>query len=192
MLVDRLRTDHDHFTRFIRSGEIRRDRLTLRLDPAALAEALSLDPEDLSPALLLLDAPLTLRRRGVETRIISGQSAAAPDAVLTRTLAKAHDWASSLRAGQSLGAIARAAGHSESYIRTRLPLAFLAPDLQRSILDGTQPADLTFARHLRDQVPLDWEAQRPRFRQHGRLPVPAGDFPECGQRFADTGARIPC
>lgn len=84
-----------------------------------------------------------VRRRGVETRIIAGETSPAPDEVLQRTLAEAHLWARALRAGTSLTEVARETGRSEPYIRTRIPLAFLAPKIQAAILDGRQPADLS-------------------------------------------------
>lgn len=83
----------------------------------------------------------------------------APDAVLQRTLAEAHNWARALRAGISLTEIARETGRSEPYIRTRIPLAFLAPKLQAAILDGRQPADLSLAKLVRDGIPMDWADQ---------------------------------
>ncbi len=113
----------------------------------------------LSDRLLHVTAAFALRRRGVETRIIAGETVPAPDATLQRTLAEAHLWARDLRAGTSLTHIARKTGRSEPYIRTRIPLAFLAPKLQAAILDGRQPADLSVARLIRDDIPMDWSAQ---------------------------------
>jgi site-specific DNA recombinase len=48
-----------------------------------------------------------------------------------------------LRKGESLSSIAKAENCSHSFIRSRVALAFLAPDLQRAILDGTAPSHLT-------------------------------------------------
>ena len=79
--------------------------------------------------------------------------------MLQRTLAEAHLWARDLRAGTSLIEIARKTGRSEPYIRTRIPLAFLAPKLQAAILDGRQPVDLSVARLIRDGIPMDWAEQ---------------------------------
>ena len=50
-------------------------------------------------------------------------------------------------------------------------LAFLAPDLQRSILEGSQPRSLTLRTLLRVDLPLDWEAQRRWFEEMER-PAP--------------------
>ena len=79
--------------------------------------------------------------------------------MLQRTLAEAHLWARALRAGKSLIEIAQDTGRSEPYIRTRIPLAFLAPKLQAAILDGRQPADFSVAKLIRDDIPMDWETQ---------------------------------
>jgi hypothetical protein len=64
-----------------------------------------------------------------------------------------------LRGGKPLGEIAAATPHSESYIRTRAQLAYLAPTIQGAILDGRQPAGLTLERIIRKPLPLDWDAQ---------------------------------
>jgi len=49
------------------------------------------------------------------------------------------------------------------YGRRLLALAFLAPDLQRTILDGTQPADLTLDHLMAKPLPAEWGAQRQLF-----------------------------
>jgi DNA invertase Pin-like site-specific DNA recombinase len=49
------------------------------------------------------------------------------------------------------------------YGRRLLGLAFLAPDLQRAILDGTQPADLTLDHLMARPLPAEWGAQRQLF-----------------------------
>ncbi len=56
-------------------------------------------------------------------------------------------------------------------MRTRLPLAFLAPDLQAAILEGLQPPDLTLADLLRSGIPMDWAEQRVLFTSTPRIPV---------------------
>ena len=95
----------------------------------------------------------------METRIIAGEIISAPDQVLQRTLAQAHVWARELRAGTSLIDIARKTGRSTPYLRTRLPLAFLAPRVQAAILDGRQPVDLCVARIIREDLSMDWGEQ---------------------------------
>lgn len=141
------------------SAQMAPPSLHLQLAAPFLAQRMGLDPQDLAPTLLDICAPFQLRRRGVETRIAAGQMAPRPDPALLRVLAHAHLWMDRLRAGTPLAEVARDAGHSEAYIRTRAPLAFLAPSIQSAILAGTQPPDLTLARIVRTGVPLDWDAQ---------------------------------
>jgi hypothetical protein len=49
------------------------------------------------------------------------------------------------------------------YGRRLLALAFLAPDLQLAILEGTQPSDLTLEHLLAKPMPGTWDAQRKLF-----------------------------
>lgn len=163
MMVTRLEAEPDRFAGLITSGQLGDGHLSLNLDAAYMADALAITPEDIAREALVIDAPLALRRRGVETKIISGNYVAAPDPALIRILSAAHGWADDLHGGASLSSIAKKHGLSDAYIRTRLPFAFLAPDLQDAILEGRQPPDLTVAKLLREGIPLDWAEQRHRF-----------------------------
>ena len=53
-------------------------------------------------------------------------------------------------------------GVGDRYVCRVLHFAFLAPDIIESILNGTHPPDLTFAKMARD-IPLSWADQRERF-----------------------------
>lgn len=157
--ADEVETDPALLGRILASGVVSPGQLRLQLAPATLAAALDVPVATLSSSLLAVTHPFALRRRGVETRIVAGDRVPVPDPVLQRTLVEAHAWAAALRAGRALSEIAAATGHSEPYIRTRIPLAFLAPGLQAVLLDGRQPVELSVARLLRDGIPMDWDAQ---------------------------------
>ncbi|WP_395541891.1 recombinase family protein [Neotabrizicola sp. sgz301269] len=158
-LADRLESDTARLGSLIASGSLAQGRLQLELDPGKIAAALDVPEASLSDTLLRVRCAFALRRRGVETRIIAGETAPARDEVLQRTLAEAHLWARALRRGTSLTEIARKTGRSEPYIRTRIPLAFLAPKLQAAILDGRQPPHVSVAQFIREDIPLDWTEQ---------------------------------
>ncbi len=49
---------------------------------------------------------------------------------------------------------------ADSYIRRLTPLAFLAPDIQRAILEGRQPPGLTLQQLISKPLPLAWIDQR--------------------------------
>ena len=145
------------------SVALQQGAMEISLSPEPIAAALSIPEDDLAPDLLRLTTAFIRKRRGVETRLISGQTEPHPDATLVRLLAKAHRWACEMRDGTSLTEIAQREGHSESYIRTRAPLAFLSPKIQAAILAGTQPPDLSLERIVRSGIPLDWSEQEAKF-----------------------------
>jgi site-specific DNA recombinase len=158
-LSDRVAEEPALLASMIASGTFAQGNIHLRLDSAAVAATLDVSRDLLSERLLQIACPFALRRRSVETRIIAGEMMPAPDQVLPRTLAEAHVWVRELRAGRSLIDIARKTGHSTPYLRTRLPLAFLAPRVQAAILDGRQPTDLSVAQIIREDLSMDWGEQ---------------------------------
>lgn len=127
----------DLLRRLIASGQIGPGRITLTLSGEALADALTVPATALCPSLLTVEAPLQMRRRGVELRLVAGTALPSPDATILRTLARAHAWADAIRKGEPVAAIARREGRSEIFIRSRVDLVFLAPRIQETILAGT-------------------------------------------------------
>ena len=49
---------------------------------------------------------------------------------------------------------------TEAFVRNRLRLAFLAPDIVTAVLSGTQPEGLTLEQIIDANFPFDWRAQR--------------------------------
>jgi site-specific DNA recombinase len=89
-MADRLEAEPGLVGTLIVSGTIGQNRLELHLDPGAIARELVVPKAGLAAGLLKLSHPFTLRRRGIETKIIAGEMVPAPDPVLQRTLAEAH------------------------------------------------------------------------------------------------------
>jgi hypothetical protein len=125
-LANRIEGEPDRLGRLILSGKLARGHLFLQLDASALAKSLNVPVSALSPELTNFAQPSTLHRRGIEAKIIAGETLAAPDPMLQRTLAETHLWARALRAGKSLTAIAQDSGRSKPYIRIRIPWPFSA------------------------------------------------------------------
>lgn len=134
-------------------------RLRITLDRSEISSSLDLHSEQLSPALTAFEQPFTQRRRGVETKLISGNTLPRQDATLQKNLARAHTWVKALRSGQSLAQIAASEGLSDSAIRNRLTLAFLAPQIQRAIINGTLGPHWSTGAILRLNLPADWTLQ---------------------------------
>ena len=112
-----------------------------------------------------ITVPFTLRRRGVEARLIVGHNPQrkAIDPVLVSSIAKAYAWFQELASGRqaSVDDIALQQGVRASEISRLLPLAFLAPGIVEAVMAGLQPPDLTAKRLTRIQsLPMDWEQQR--------------------------------
>ena len=159
-LIGRLsKSEPDLLGKLIAEGRLAKGRIALSLNGQALAHQLNLKSEEIDPSALHIQAPFELRRRGVEGKIVTGEREPSPDRVLLRALARAHGWTTDLRTGKPLSEIAKKARHSDSYIRTRAQLALLSPTIQRAILEGRQPPELTLEQIIRKPVPLDWDTQ---------------------------------
>ncbi|WP_421991347.1 recombinase family protein [Roseococcus sp.] len=114
---------------------------------------------------ITLTEPVALRRAGREMALLVGSTIAADrsDPSLVRLVAKAWALRNELVASTapSLTAFAQQQGISQSYASRLVRLAWLAPDIVESILDGRQPKGLTASSLMRDtRIPIDWQDQR--------------------------------
>ncbi len=113
-----------------------------------------------------LDVPFTLRRRGVETKIVLNKSMTDqvnPDSKLIGAVANAHNWFRKLTSGDaaSIQELAASEGLPRCNVSRTLPLAFLAPDIVEAIVAGRQPTDLTWEKLKRaTPLPSCWRQQR--------------------------------
>ncbi len=156
------------------------DRVELHLDKRQLTQAvLGQETELPIPSPVDdTDAPIILSemaRFGRNGR--GGRFQLAPDSnhlqphpapALIAAVARAHHWLDRLLRDELPGqrALAKETGLDERYIGRILPLAFLAPDLVESILEGRHPPDLSLET-LRSALPNSWDQQRTQF---GLLP----------------------
>ncbi|MBI1394023.1 MAG: hypothetical protein GC152_14905 [Alphaproteobacteria bacterium] len=118
-------------------------------------EHAALDAND--PELLRIVLPVRMRPRGGRTVIenVSAAPAAMLDRKLVQALKKAH---AMLERGNDRKAVLNEAPAS-AYQRRLIHLAFLAPELQRAILDGRQPSGLTLSKLLSSRPPASWAKQ---------------------------------
>ena len=150
--------------------EIRPGNLKLLICRQALISALRGDRK--SPRavddvdITTIDLPFHLRRRGVEAKLmLAGEPRSKPsqDATIIQLIRDVRRWLDSLTSGKqcSIDELARHEGIPASEISRALQLAFLSPDITKSILLGTQPVDLT-AQLLRrlSKLPACWQEQR--------------------------------
>ena len=114
------------------------------------------EPDPVDPSRLRLTLPVRVRFHGGRTTITGGTAPSVkPDPTLVKALRAAHTMVDRHPALLPLLTVA-----PETPWRRRLVrLAFLAPELQRAILAGRQPQDLTLARLMDDAPPLLWSHQ---------------------------------
>ena len=141
-------------------------RITLTQSSPATSAAEALEPHPEERNLAVLRLPISCRFRGGRTWILSppGSDAKAHgrrDPVLIRALRQSHK----LAAGMGWRCVDRAVENvsgkapANAYERRLCRLAFLAPDLQRRIMEGRQPAALNLERLIHEPIPVSWFEQ---------------------------------
>jgi len=101
--------------------------------------------------------------------VIEAQGSCIPapriDRALLRALCLARAWSGLLASGEvaSVRDLALKHGFCNHYAAKLLPLAWLAPDLARAIMDGEQPKSLTLGALIKQSMPMDWNEQRALF-----------------------------
>lgn len=112
------------------------------------------DPAD--PSQLRLTLAVRIARRGGRTAVVTSKpSEIRPDPALINALRAAHAMVGCDAAGLPIIEKSPVTAYQRRLVR----LAFLAPDLQRAILEGRQPPDLTVGQLMDGPVPLLWTEQ---------------------------------
>ena len=133
--------------------------LSVDLDPAKIANVLSVATDCIAPEVLSFCRPFHQRRRGVETRLAIGAQQPDRDDILIANIARAEQWRTALCNGDDLATIAARDGITEKYLGQMLCFAFLSPKLVRAVLEGRQPPTLTTNWVRRHGLPLSWAEQ---------------------------------
>ena len=115
---------------------------------------------------IVLKTNVELKRCGYAMRLIitdNNKNQTLKDHNLINYLSKAYQWLSLITSGQvqSIKEIAEAEKLDQQHVARMINKAFLAPDIIRSILNGTQPAHLTL-KYLKQfrALPSDWNEQK--------------------------------
>ena len=159
-------------------------KISIALTPASVAAHIGVPMRQLSKALhdrlpndeeiktsdqkLTITVPRCLPLRGGAKRILGWDkldwSVAKPrhDQALIKGLSRAHEWREWIERGEisNIEGLAKRAGQERRHTHSLLRLAFLAPDIQRDILAGRQPKDLTLSALVEADLPLTWAEQR--------------------------------
>jgi len=144
------------------SGHIEPGRLSVTLAPPALAERLGVSTDQINPDALSLTGAFTLRRRGVEAKLLLGDPSPAVDRTLLRAVALGRAWFEEIKAGSTMHAIANREGITQRRVAHLVDLAFLAPDIVQAIVDGRQSPTLTADSLIKSRHRTLWSDQRAR------------------------------
>jgi DNA invertase Pin-like site-specific DNA recombinase len=133
----------------------------------AHSDTLEMDP---MTGLVRLIAQAAVKPRGGRFWMVGPDGADAVkrvrrDPALIKTLRRAHEILAATGAphGADVQALQSSMSITDSFERRLVELAFLAPDIQRAILEGRQPAGLTMRQIIDVGVPLGWSQQRELF-----------------------------
>lgn len=136
-------------------------QVEIHLQPKKVAALLHMSVTEIPETLRTFSAPFQRRRRGVETKLIFGHQAPAIDPVLLKWVARGWVWWKEIRTGKvSLQDIAEREKVSARFISMHLELAFMAPDVIASVVEGRHPSFMN-AQVLRTmKLPSTWTEQR--------------------------------
>jgi hypothetical protein len=151
--------------------ELKSESITIKVRLAALYDLVSAGDGDANLNLskddvTLIQVPLQLKKRGVETKLVIGtmpQIACEPNQALIMLIAKAHHWLERLTSGSvtSIIDLAKQEQVDKNKISRALRFAYLAPDITQAILEGHQPVELTVDRMRRlPDLPMAWQEQK--------------------------------
>ncbi|QWE17153.1 recombinase family protein [Polynucleobacter sp. AP-Nino-20-G2] len=151
---------YDFIHRLILKVSVLTEVVEIKINPHALFEDLPHPIEAIT-----ISTQAKIERCGMAMRLLVGNKATlqSPNQILINSIGKSQEWLEKLITGKaaSVDEIAKQEGTTTNAVTRLIYRAFLAPDIVRAIMDGTQPATLN-SDLLKKIVPLplDWEKQR--------------------------------
>lgn len=155
---------------YLRRMEVHRNCVVIDVAPPAHEDwtCQLLSSEKAAPLgedLLRIACTMNICTRGGRTWLIQSGGVPRrprPDRALIAGMRRAHAELRSrgIDVGNLRANIVDAKGMGDPYLRKLSTLAFLAPDIQRAILEGRQPTGLTLGNIMAAHLPLDWQRQR--------------------------------
>ncbi len=144
---------------FIDRIHLHPSQIELQFNIKKMTKTLQIDNTNFTDDDFKYTAPLTIKKRGVEQKLIIGEQLPQIDETLIKSIRQAHRWLEQIKSGKTSIAIAQAENKSDSFIRKRLPLALLSPNIQKAIIKGEQPIELTSKKLIATNIPAIWAEQ---------------------------------
>lgn len=111
-----------------------------------------------------IEADFTLRKRGVERKLVLNSGAApVADLVLVKRILRAMTWLDQLKLGRTVSQIAERESVTPEYITHNLGLGFLSPKILKAIASGEHRPEVSAYRLSKMTIPADWAEQEPVF-----------------------------
>jgi hypothetical protein len=158
--IDAIGTGIGSWLELIQRIDLKVGELSICLDHEQIAKLLDCHLDEQIQEPLTIKAPFQIRKRGVETKLIFADAPSQRDETLIKNIAKAHHWFEQIKSGKTFSQIAATDKTSKRRIQQMIELAFLAPDIIRDVLEGTQPFGFTSDWCLRHSIPTSWADQR--------------------------------
>ncbi|MEO1568811.1 MAG: recombinase family protein, partial [Pseudomonadota bacterium] len=124
------------------------------------ADTLSISVEQPDGMKHTINAPYSVRRRGVETKLVlDDRPDRTPDLTMIRRILRAVSWVDQVSMGHTLKQVAEADGVSSDFVTHNIDLAYLSPANLDAILRGRQRPDLTVTTLSKRRWSVDWAWQ---------------------------------
>jgi DNA invertase Pin-like site-specific DNA recombinase len=135
--------------------------ISVQLEADTLADLFEVTADGFNPTACTFDAAFQFRKRGSETKLVIGNKPMAePDQILIDNIARAHHYYDAIKAGMTFDQVAASNNITKRRLLQIIDLAFLAPDIVKSIMTGDQPDGLTTKWFEKNPLPSNWQAQR--------------------------------
>lgn len=155
---------------FVDKVIVYKDKVEIVMSEEGLKKLASLDSPDSSTACpqqpKKFSVPVWLARSGRSSRLESSDGhlspeVGRPDAAVVKAISRAYEWLGRFERGEvaSFHELARLEGFTPGYVRSVMQLAFLAPALVESFLDGRRRLRGGVVELLNDSLPLSWQRQ---------------------------------
>ncbi len=143
--------------------DLARGTIRVRLSAGAYAAITGCEEQEIAAEALVIRAPFTERKRGVETKLYLGAPLPEHDHRLIRNIVTARRWLDDLTRGISFAAIAAREGMSKRRVQDLVDLAMLSPRLLDRIAAGEQPDGLATDALIKRGFPARWSEQERQF-----------------------------
>ncbi|WP_230374281.1 hypothetical protein [Pontivivens ytuae] len=143
--------------------DLARGTIRMRLSAGAYAAITGCREQEIVADALVIHAPFTDRKRGVETKLYLGAPLPEHDHTLIRNIVTARRWLDDLTTGMSFAAIAAREGTSKRRVKDLVDLAMLSPRLLDRIAAGERPDGLATDALIKQGFPARWSEQERQF-----------------------------